>query len=85
MTARKRKRAPLQPAPRKRDYWCLPQKGGHPTLYFHGHKLIARAEYVGAVGPDDCDPHVTTGPVTARLGAIRKRGPKTRREQLKRM
>jgi hypothetical protein len=49
-------------------------------LYFHGHELISRAEYVHAVGPEDCDPHVTTG-----RGAIRKRGPRTTREQLKRM
>jgi hypothetical protein len=21
----------------KPDYWCHPQKDGHPTLYFHGH------------------------------------------------
>jgi len=62
------------------DYWCHPQQGGHPTLYFHGHTLISRAEYVGAVGPDDCDPHVATG-----RGEIRKRGPRTTREQMKRM
>jgi hypothetical protein len=85
MTARKRKRAPLQPAARKRDYWCLPQKDGHATLYFRGHTLIPRAEYVGAVGPDDCDPHVTTGRGAVKRGAIRRRGPKTRREQMKRM
>ena len=42
--------------------------------------LISRAEYVGAVGPDDCDPHIATGG-----GAIRKRGPRTKREQMKRM
>jgi hypothetical protein len=35
---------------------------------------------VSAVGPDDCDPHITTG-----RGAIRKRGPRTEREQMKRM
>ena len=69
----------------KPDYWCLPptgkgQKDGHPTLYFHGHRLISRGEYVSAVGPDDCDPHITTG-----RGAIRKRGPRTEREQMKRM
>jgi len=80
MTARKLKRAPLQAASHKRDYWCLPQKGGHATLYFRGHTLISRSEYVGAVGPDDCDPHVRTG-----RGTIRRRGPKTRREQMKRM
>ena len=65
---------------RKPDYWCQPQNGGHPTLYFHGHTLISRAEYVGAVGPEDCDPHVSTGRKT-----IRKRGPRTTREQMKRM
>jgi hypothetical protein len=64
----------------KPDYWCHSQKGGHPTLYFHGHTLISRAEYVSAVGPDDCDPHISTG-----SGAIRKRGPRTKREQMKRM
>jgi hypothetical protein len=64
----------------KPDYWCHPQNGGHPTLYFHGHRLISRAEYMSAVGPDDCDPHITTG-----RGAIRKRGPRTTREQMKRM
>ena len=65
---------------RKDDYWCHPQKGGHPTLYFRGHRLISRSEYVAAVGPDDCDPHVSTG-----KQAIRKRGPRSEREQLKRM
>jgi hypothetical protein len=65
---------------RKPDYWCLSPKGGHPTLYFHGHTLISRAEYMSAVGPDDCDPHIATG-----RGAIRKRGPRTTREQMKRM
>jgi hypothetical protein len=70
---------------RKLDYWCLPptgkgQKDGHPTLYFRGHTLISRAEYVSAVGPDDCEPHITTG-----RGAIRKPGPRTEREQMKRM
>jgi hypothetical protein len=35
---------------------------------------------VSAVGPDDCDPHIATG-----RGAIRKRGPRTTREQMKRM
>ena len=70
---------------RKSDYWCLPpagkgQKDGHPTLYFRGHTLISRAEYMSAVGPDDCDPHIATG-----RGAIRKRGPRTTREQMKRM
>jgi hypothetical protein len=44
------------------DYWCLPQSGSHPTLYFHGYRLISRALYVAAVGPDDCDPHVRHGP-----------------------
>lgn len=88
--ARKSKRASLLTPPRKRDYWCLPQKDGHPTLYFHGHELIARAEYVGAVGPSDCDPHITTGRAakrgaTGKRGAIRKRGPRTKREQMKRM
>ncbi len=73
-----RAQAALQP--RLRDYWCHPQKDGHPTLYFHGHELISRAEYVSAVGPDDCDPHITTG-----RRAIRKRGPRSEREQMKRM
>lgn len=50
------------------DYWCLPQSGSHPTLYFHGYRLISRALYVAAVGPDDCDPHVRHGPA----GALRK-------------
>ena len=45
-------------AKRKKEYWCYPQKGGHPVLYFHGHQLISHAEYIHAVGPDDCDPHV---------------------------
>ena len=65
---------------RKPDYWCHPQKDGHPTLHFHGHTLISRAEYMSAVGPDDCDPHIVRG-----RGAIRKRGPRTTREQMKRM
>jgi hypothetical protein len=65
---------------RRRDYWCHPQKDGHPTLYFHGHELISRAEYVSAVGPDDCDPHIATGKRT-----IRKRGARSEREQMKRM
>ena len=65
---------------RKPDYWCHSQKDGHPTLYFHGHTLISRAEYVSAVGPDDCEPHISTG-----RSAIRKRGPRTTREQMKRM
>jgi hypothetical protein len=65
---------------RKPDYWCHSQKDGHPTLYFHGHTLISRAEYVSAVGPDDCDPHISTG-----RSAIRKRGPRTTGEQMKRM
>ena len=68
---------------RKRDYWCHPQKDGHPTLYFHGHELITRAEYVGAVGPDDCDPHIRTG--KRAKGTVRKTGPRTEREQMKRM
>jgi len=48
-------------AKRKADYWCHPQKDGHTTLYFHGHKQISRADYVDAVGPDDCDPHISHG------------------------
>ena len=64
----------------KPDYWCHTQADGHPTLYFHGHTLISRAEYVSAVGPDDCDPHIATG-----SGAIRKRASRTKREQMKRM
>jgi hypothetical protein len=64
----------------KADYWCHPQADGHPTLYFHGHKLISRAEFIAAVGPDDCNPHVTTG-----RSAIRKRGPRSTRQQRKRM
>jgi hypothetical protein len=81
MAGRKSSRA----TPRKRtvDYWCHPQKDGHPSLYFLGHALISRAEYVGAVGPDDCDPHIATGRPKRR--AIRKRGPRTEGEQLKRM
>jgi hypothetical protein len=86
---RKSKRTRLHAVPRKRDYWCLPQKGGHPTLYFHGHELISRADYVGAVGPGDCDPHITTSRAAKRAiqkrGATRKRGPRTQREQMKRM
>jgi hypothetical protein len=65
---------------RCREYWCHPQEGGHPTLYFHGHELISRADYVGAVGPGDCDPHIATG-----RSAIRKRGARSKREQMKRM
>jgi hypothetical protein len=65
---------------RRLDYWCHPQKDGHPTLYFHGHELISRAEYVDAVGPGDCDPHISTGG-----SAIRKSGPRSEREQRKRM
>src|SRR6185295_18998398 len=68
---------------RKPDYWCHPQKDGHPTLYFHGHELITRAEYVGAVDPDDCDPHIRTG--KRAKGTVRKTGPRTEREQMKRM
>jgi hypothetical protein len=79
MAARKRSRKSLRPPPRRPDYWCHPQKDGHPTLYFHGHELISRAEYVQAVGPEDCDPHISTGQ------ARRKRGPRTEREQMKRM
>ena len=65
---------------RRLDYWCHPQKDGHPTLYFHGHELISRAEYLNAVGPGDCDPHIATG-----RSAIRKSGPRSEREQRKRM
>ena len=65
---------------RRLDYWCHPQKDGHPTLYFQGHELISRAEYVSAVGPEDCDPHIATG-----QSAIRKGGPRSKREQRKRM
>jgi hypothetical protein len=65
---------------RRLDYWCLPQKDGHPTLYFLGPELISRAEYVSAVGPEDCDPHIATG-----QSAIRKRAPRSEREQRKRM
>jgi len=43
---------------RRLDYWCHPQKDGHPTLYFHGPEVISRAEYVSAVGPDADDPSV---------------------------
>src|SRR6187397_2467094 len=68
---------------RKPDYWCHPQKDGHPTLYFHGHELISRAEYVSAVGPDDCDPHIRTG--KRAKGPVRKTGPRTEREQRERM
>ena len=74
-----RKASSRKVSSRKPDYWCHAQKDGHPTLYFHGHELISRAEYVSAVGPDDCDPHITTG------RAVRRRGPRTEREQLKRM
>jgi hypothetical protein len=35
---------------------------------------------VSAVGANDCDPHIATG-----RGVIRKRGPRTKREQMKRM
>jgi hypothetical protein len=65
--------------PRRPDYWCHPQKDGHPTLYFHGHDLISRAEYLSAVGPDDCDPHIGTG----RRAPPRKRI--SERERRKRM
>jgi hypothetical protein len=71
---------PRKNSSRRSDYWCHPQKDGHPLLYFHGHELISRAEYVSAVGPDDCDPHIATG-----KRAIRKRGPRSEREQMKRM
>jgi hypothetical protein len=86
MAGRKAPGAKSRAPSRQPDYWCHPQKDGHPTLYFHGHELISRAEYVSAVGPDDCDPHIATGrrDITARRG-IRKRGPRTEREQLKRM
>jgi hypothetical protein len=73
-------RKPSRGSSRNPGYWCHPQKDGHPTLYFHGDELISRAEYVAAVGPDDCDPHIVTG-----RRAIRKRGPRTEREQMKRM
>jgi hypothetical protein len=53
-------------AKRKKEYWCHPQKRGHPALYFHGHQLISRAAYIDAVGPDDCDPHVSHGRRTKR-------------------
>ena len=43
------------------DYWCHPQKNGHPILYFCGHKHITRAEYIEAVGASDCDPHIFHG------------------------
>jgi hypothetical protein len=61
---------------RRRDYWCHPQTDGHPTLYFHGHDLISRAEYVSAVGPGDCDPHIGTGrraPPRKRIGESERR------------
>ena len=80
MAVRKSKGGEPRAKTRQRDYWCHPQKAGHPTLYFHGHELISRAEYVAAVGPDDCDPHIATG-----RRAIRKRGPRSEREQMKRM
>jgi hypothetical protein len=65
------------------NFWCYPQHGGHPTLYFHGHTLISRADYVSAVGPDDCDPHIATGP----RGRRKRRAPAlvTERQQLPRM
>ena len=74
------RRKPSRTRSRTTDYWCHPQRGGHPSLYFFGHKLISRAEYLEAVGPDDCEPHVATG-----RRAIRKRGPRSEREQFKRM
>jgi hypothetical protein len=80
MAARKHARKPLRRPTRKLDYWCHAQKDGHPTLYFHGHDLISRAEYVHAVGPEDCDPHIATG-----RRALRKRAPRREREQMKRM
>jgi hypothetical protein len=67
----------------KPDYWCHPQQDGHPTLYFHGHTLISRAEYVSAVGPEDCEPHIATG-----RGQAPKRGRTSipsERERMKRM
>ncbi len=63
MAARNTSRATRR---KEADYWCHPQGDGHPTLYFHGHKLISRAEFVSAVGPDDCDPHIATGQRKAR-------------------
>jgi hypothetical protein len=54
------------------DYWCLPQTGGHPTLYFQGHKVISRAEYIEVVGAPDCDPHVATGSRTLKKPGRRK-------------
>jgi hypothetical protein len=80
MAGRKASGAKSRGRLRKPDYWCHPQKGGHPTLYFYGHELVSRAEYVSAVGPDDCDPHITT-----RTRALRKRGARSKREQMKRM
>jgi hypothetical protein len=66
---------------RRLDYWCHPQKDGHATLYFRGHELISRAEYVSAVGPEDCDPYIAIG-----QSAIRKSGPRrSERDQRKRM
>ena len=44
-----------------REYWCHPQTGGHPTLYYRGHQHITRAEYIDAVGAPDCDPHIMHG------------------------
>ena len=35
-----------------KDYWCIAQKSG-PTLYFYGHDLVSRADYVHAVGAAD--------------------------------
>ena len=63
---------------RKPDYWCHSQGDGHPTLYFHGHELISRAEYVSAVGPDDCEPHIATG---KRVASTKR----SDRERMKRM
>jgi hypothetical protein len=64
----------------KAHYWCHPQANGHPTLYFRDHTLISRVEYIAAVGPDDCDPHIATG-----RRAIRKGGSRTTNRQRKRM
>jgi hypothetical protein len=54
------------------DYWCLPQTGGHPTLYFRGHTVISRAQYIDAVGAPDCDPHIATGRSAIRNPGRRK-------------
>ena len=77
----------VRKASRRQDYWCHSQGDGHPVLYFHGHELISRAEYVGAVGPDDCEPHIATGKRVGFGEARKDRGSKTRadRERMKRM